>query len=260
MSDDKYLLMDALLPHVKFGEFTLSSGKTSDLYIDVRQVSLSAQGSVIIARMVLDRIKSDVVGVGGLTVGADPISASATAWSIFRLGREVHSFIVRKEEKSHGTKEKIEGLYNLPPGSKVCIVEDVTTSGVSILKSVMTAREADLDVVQTLTVFDRDEGASELLSRHGLVLESLVRRRELLLYDLTRISEEMGGYSELDEIPSEESVRETILRCLSEGLDTRERICKKTNFTDRQVHGTLTSLALEDKISLSAGRWTVLRK
>jgi orotate phosphoribosyltransferase len=164
---------------VRWGSFTLASGKTSDLYVDVRQTSLNSEGSYLIGRLVLDRLRPDVAAVGGLTLGADPI-ACAVAPLAWLAGREVHAFLIRKEPKGHGTTDYLEGRSSLKPGAKVCVVEDTTTTGGSLLKAVERARMSDLDVVQCITVVDREEGAAEMLAAQGLTLEALVTRRELV--------------------------------------------------------------------------------
>src|SRR5689334_5050977 len=88
---------------VRTGTFVLASGKTSDLYVDARVTTLHAEGSAIVARLILARLRPDVVGVGGMTLGADPIACAAAARSIEALGRPVHAFLIRKEAKGHGT-------------------------------------------------------------------------------------------------------------------------------------------------------------
>jgi orotate phosphoribosyltransferase len=164
---------------VQRGVFTLASGRQSDLYVDVKQTSLNAEGSWIIASLVLQRLRGDVVAVGGLTLGADPI-ACATASLSWASGRPVHAFIIRKESKGHGLRDYLEGRSSLPEGSKVAIVEDTTTTGGSLMMAVERARAADLDVVQCITVVDRQEGAAESISTNGLILEALTTRAELL--------------------------------------------------------------------------------
>jgi orotate phosphoribosyltransferase len=164
---------------VRTGSFVLASGKTSDLYVDARTTTLHAEGAAIVARMVLARLRPDVVGVGGMTLGADPIAAAAAARSIEVLGRPVHAFLIRKEPKGHGTSQQVEGLANVA-GGKVCIVEDTTTTGGSLLKAVEVARAAGLDVVQTITVVDREAGAAEAIAAAGLPFIALTTRRELV--------------------------------------------------------------------------------
>ncbi|MBX2801383.1 MAG: orotate phosphoribosyltransferase [Myxococcales bacterium] len=165
---------------IRTGRFELSSGGVSDLYVDVRQTSLHAEGAALIARLVLERLRDDVVGVGGPTLGADPVACSAAAHSIGVLGRPVHGFLIRKEPKGHGAGRVVEGMENLPTGSKVCVVEDTTTTGGSMLRAIERARTAGLDVVQVLVVVEREEGAVERFAEAGLQLESIVGRAELL--------------------------------------------------------------------------------
>lgn len=181
MDDDARRLVQLLKERsVRWGTFTLASGRTSDLYVDARQTTLHAEGAAIVARLVLARLRPDVVGVGGMTLGADPIACAAAAASIAVLGRPVHAFLVRKEPKAHGTGLPVEGVANLGPGAKVCVVEDTTTTGGSLLKSVDAALAAGLQVVQCLTVVDRQEGAAQALAARGLALDALVVRTDLV--------------------------------------------------------------------------------
>ncbi|MEZ4316534.1 MAG: orotate phosphoribosyltransferase [Myxococcota bacterium] len=166
---------------VRRGEFTLASGKSSDLYVDVRQTSLNAEGCVLIARAILDRLDPEVSGVGGMTMGADPL-ACATAAISHLDGRDVHAFLIRKEPKGHGVERLVVGLGNFGPGSKVAVLEDTTTTGGSLLRAVEAAREAGLEVVQVITVVDREEGAAALLADAGLKLEAITGRTELLAH------------------------------------------------------------------------------
>ncbi len=156
----------------------LASGRESDFYVDARQTTLHAEGSWLIGTLLFDALDPEVVGVGGLTMGADPI-ASAVATVSFPRGRPIHAFIVRKEPKGHGTQTWVEGRRNLPPGSPVAIVEDTTTTGGSLLKAIDRAEADGLRVVQCFTVVDREEGAAEALAERGFVLHALVRRTEL---------------------------------------------------------------------------------
>jgi len=163
---------------VKHGTFTLASGSTSDFYVDARQTTLHGEGSWLVARLLLERLRDDVVGVGGLTLGADPI-ACATAAVAHTEGRALHAFLIRKQAKGHGTGRFVEGLANLPEGSPVAVVEDTTTTGGSLLTAIERARDAGLRVVQALTVVERQEGAVERLAEAGLDLQALVTRAEL---------------------------------------------------------------------------------
>lgn len=156
----------------------LASGRESDFYVDGKQTALHAEGAWLIGNLLWERMAAEVEGVGGLTLGADPIAASVAAVS-FSRGRPIHAFIVRKEAKGHGTGSWIEGRRNLPDGSRVCIVEDTTTTGASLLKAVDRAEAEGLKVVQCFTIVDREEGAAEALMARGYRLEALVRRAEL---------------------------------------------------------------------------------
>lgn len=167
---------------VRRGTFTLASGRTSDLYVDVRQTSLHARGAWLIGRLVLARLHPDAVAVGGMTLGADPIAASVATLST-TLDRPVHGFIIRKKPKGHGAGGYLVGDGNLPSGAPVCMVEDTTTTGGSLVTAIHRAQDAGLRVVQALTVVDREEGATETLKAAGFELEALVTRTQLLADD-----------------------------------------------------------------------------
>lgn len=180
MSDQERLVRLLREKSVKKGSFVLASGRTSDLYVDARVTTLHGEGSAIVARLILEKLGRHTIGVGGLTLGADPIACAAASWSTVLLGRPVHAFLIRKEAKEHGTGQQIEGLGNLPSGSQVCVVEDTTTTGTSLIRAVEAARAAGLDVVQAITVVDRQEGAAEAIAAIGLTLEALTTREDLL--------------------------------------------------------------------------------
>ena len=144
---------------VKTGDFTLSSGKKSNFYIDCRKATLHPQGAKLIGRLILEMIKGlKVDAVGGLTLGADPIIGA-----VITLG-DIPGFIVRKQAKEHGTKQRIEGL--LQPGWNVLIVEDVATTGGSALEAIQAAEEAGAKVVKVISVVDREEGAKQALAKY----------------------------------------------------------------------------------------------
>jgi len=169
---------------VRFGRFTLASGRESDFYLDGRQTSLNAEGAWLIGRQVLARLGPGVLGVGGLALGADPIGAACAvaSWEAVRAGGRgapVHAFMIRKQAKGHGTRRFVEGRSSLPDGSPVCVVEDTTTTGGSLLTAIERARAEGLEVVQALTVVDRGEGAAERLAAAGYTLEALFTRSDL---------------------------------------------------------------------------------
>lgn len=165
---------------VRAGRFTLASGRESDFYVDVRQTALNAEGSWLLGRLLLPMLQPGVVGVGGPTMGADPLVTALTVAS-WDAGRPVHGFLIRKAAKGHGTRRFVEGRSSLPDGSKVCIVEDTSTTGGSLITAVERARAEGLEVVQALVVVDRQEGAAERVAAEtGLTLEALLTRAELV--------------------------------------------------------------------------------
>lgn len=155
----------------KTGEFILSSGKKSNFYIDCRKVTLHPQGAKLIGKIVLEKIKGmKVNAVGGLTLGADPIVGAVVTLS------DIPGFIVRKKEKEHGTKQKIEGL--IEPGWNVVIVEDVATTGASALQAIEAVESVGAKVVKVIAVVDREEGAAEALKNYDF--DSIFKKSELL--------------------------------------------------------------------------------
>jgi orotate phosphoribosyltransferase len=161
------------------GHFVLSSGATSNYYVDLRRVSLSSEGVSLIAQLVLSKLESGraVDMIGGPTIGADPIVGAVTALSRTRK-RQLDGFLVRKQSKEHGTRAKVEG----PPvaGKTVAVIDDVVTTGSSLLLALEAARDAGAEVARVLAVLDRNEGAAAAVEKHGLRLESL-----LTLADIT---------------------------------------------------------------------------
>lgn len=160
------------------GEFTLSSGKKSNYYFDLKQTTLNSEGIYLIVKLFFDLLPEDIRAVGGLTMGADPLSSGLSLFA-FMSGRKIHAFYVRKEPKSHGTSKWIEGMDNLSKGDKVYILEDVVTTGSSGMKAVEAAREAGLIVKGVLAVVDREEGGDEVFKRNGIELKALFTRTEM---------------------------------------------------------------------------------
>jgi len=160
------------------GEFTLSSGRASSYYIDMKQTTLHCEGNYLICKLLYDLVPPDIKAVGGLTMGADPLT-TGLAFYAYLMGRKIHAFYVRKEPKSHGTSNLIEGFSNLRKGDHVVILEDVVTSGESAMKAVLAARAMGLVVKKVLAVVDREEGGSEFLKEHDIELQVLFKRSEL---------------------------------------------------------------------------------
>jgi len=160
----------------------LASGKESDFYVDCKRTTLTAEGHVLVGRLLFDRVRRItplVRGVGGLTLGADPI-ASAIALTSFLEGAPVDSFIVRKEPKGHGTGQWIEGRKTIPDGSRVVVIEDVVTTGGSALKAIERCRAEKLEPVACLALVDRMEGGREAIEAQGVPLQALFTRQDFL--------------------------------------------------------------------------------
>ena len=163
----------------KRGTFTLASGRQSDLYIDCRLTTMHPEGLSLIGPLALAQIRArgwDADAVGGLTLGADPVSY-AIAYASQLAGTPVRAFTVRKEAKTHGTGKLIEGAFL--PGDRVVVIEDVITTGGSALKAVDAIRAAGGLILGVLSVVDREEGGREALEAAGLVVTSLARASEI---------------------------------------------------------------------------------
>jgi orotate phosphoribosyltransferase len=171
---DKEALI-ALVRHksLKFGDFTLVSGKKAKYYLDGKQVTLDPNGSKLIAEGILDLLAEGEMpdAVGGMSIGADPITSAVVTMSAVR-GTPVTGFMVRKEPKGHGTNQYIEGPVE--PGQKVVIVEDVVTTGGSSLTAIERVEAFGLKVTGVIAIIDRMEGGSEAFAKAGYELRSLL--------------------------------------------------------------------------------------
>lgn len=164
----------------RVGEVTLTSGRKSDYYFDCKQTALHPEGAWLIGDLFLDMLAdADVRGVGGMTLGADPLITAVSVLSHL-AGRPLPGFIIRKQAKGHGTNQYLEGMANFAPGDKVALLEDVVTTGGTLVKSCQRARDAGLEVVTVLCVLDREEGGAENLAQAGYALRSIFNRRALL--------------------------------------------------------------------------------
>lgn len=163
------------------GRFVLASGRESDFYFDGRQTALHPEGAWLIGNLFYDLLSDlpELDAVGGMTLGADPL-VSATSVISWTKERPVAAFIVRKSPKGHGTNQYIEGLANLKPGSPVAMLEDVVTTGGSLLTACERVKDAGFNIVAVCTVLDREEGGREAIDAAGYKLRSLFRRKELL--------------------------------------------------------------------------------
>lgn len=175
---DRQQLIDLIKKHaLQFGTFTLASGKIASFYLDCRQLTLHPLGANQVAAGMLELLESSLPNaIGGMAIGADPISA-ATITLAGQRHLDLLGFIVRKEAKQHGTGRQVEGPVKA--GMTGVIVEDVVTSGGSALKAVEAAREFGLKVDRILAVVDRLEGGREAIEGAGLQLQTLVTVKDL---------------------------------------------------------------------------------
>ncbi len=151
--------------------FKLTSGKMSSFYIDCKKVSLDPEGAFLIGQQIFDRIKQlPVEGVGGMTLGADPIATAVSLVSLLK-NKPIPAFIVRKEPKGHGSEQQIEG--DLKPGAKVVVVEDVVTTGGSTVRTMEVLKKAGHSVLKVISLIDRKEGGGERITGEGAGFESL---------------------------------------------------------------------------------------
>src|ERR1017187_6432806 len=144
-----------MLAHKSFrlGEFQLSSGGTSDYYIDCRTTTLDARGAQLVGQVFLDEMRGQgwhADAIGGLTMGADPIVVAVAV-----VSGTLHGFLVRKAEKQHGTGQRIEGFRE--KGARVVIVDDVCTTGASTVQAIEAAREFGFNVVGVMCLVEREE-------------------------------------------------------------------------------------------------------
>lgn len=164
------------------GTFRLTSGKESDFYIDCKQTTLSAEGAYLCGKLLHTRILQASIrisGVGGMTLGADPLVTAVSVVSFIEK-RPIPAFIIRKEAKGHGTGSWIEGKSNIPLGSKVALVEDVVTTGGTLIKAIERTEEEGYKVAQVLTVVDREEGGRQTLEAIGYELQPLFTRTDIM--------------------------------------------------------------------------------
>jgi orotate phosphoribosyltransferase len=186
----------------------LASGKESDFYVDCKRTALTAEGHVLVGRLLLEKVRAIrplVRGVGGLTLGADPIASAIALTSFLDYERRraqgqpdeaaperaggpggpyppgtIDAFIVRKEPKGHGTGQWIEGRKTIPDGSRVVVIEDVVTTGGSALKAIERCRAEKLEPVACVALVDRLEGGREAIEAQGVPLDALFTRKDFI--------------------------------------------------------------------------------
>ena len=136
------------------GQFTLSSGKESEHYVNCKPVTLSCEGNALLSHLMIKHIEKEAVAVGGLTLGADPLVCGIAQKAYYKCDRHIDALIIRKNPKGWGTKEVIEG-HKPPKGSVVTVLEDVTTTGGSAMKAVNVLRDAGYIVNRVVSIVDR---------------------------------------------------------------------------------------------------------
>ena len=163
---------------VRGREFKLASGKTSDFYVDARVTTLDAEGAALCGQVFFRMLAEHKIdAVGGYSIGADPIVAAIAVIS-HQQGRPLPAFIIRKEEKSHGTRKMIEG--NFRAGMRVALFDDVITSGGSIIKGIRQVEAEGGKVEVVMAVLDREEGGREAIESHGYRFQPIFTKKDLL--------------------------------------------------------------------------------
>ncbi len=172
------LILEKAFKYSEEPVFKLVSGRMSNYYFNCKAVTLRPEGMYLIGNIVYEMIKElGAKGIGGLTLGADPIS-NAVAYTSYLKGIPIESFVVRKSAKSHGTMQWIEG--NVTKGDKVVIVDDVITTGKSTIEAITRAGEAGLEIVKVIALIDRQEGGRENIESLGFKVEAVVTREEVM--------------------------------------------------------------------------------
>lgn len=179
---DRELLLDRI---ARFSferrRVVLSSGRESDYYLDCRRVTLEPEGARLCGRVFYNLYRRDlapVEAVGGPTMGADPLVMSFMLRAL-ESGERLPAFLVRKEAKAHGSGNRIEGLYAVRPGARVLLLEDVLTTGGSLLVALEAVRAAGLQAQAAMVLVDREEGGREALAAVGLPVLAAFRAAEV---------------------------------------------------------------------------------
>lgn len=172
------LILEKAFKYSEEPVFKLVSGKMSNYYFNCKAVTLHPEGMYLVGNIIFDMIKDmDVKGIGGLTLGADPI-ADAVAYTSYLKGKPLEAFVVRKTAKSHGTMQWIEG--NISNGDRVVIVDDVITTGKSTIEAIKKAQEAGLEIVSVIALIDRQEGGKENVEAMGFKVRTVIEREDVM--------------------------------------------------------------------------------
>lgn len=167
VTDARQQLIDYIAAEAVFhGDFTLTSGKKASYYVDLRKVSLDHRVAPLIGQVMIDLIREvpDVVAVGGMTMGADPVAAAILHQGAAQ-GLSYDAFVVRKEPKDHGRGKQVEGPDL--QGKRVVVLEDTSTTGGSPLKAIEALQKVGAEIAAVAVVVDRDTGAREVIEGAG---------------------------------------------------------------------------------------------
>ena len=174
----RQVLLDLIVQYAYIeGDFVLSSGAKSSYYINCKQVTLRAEGGLALGRLLFQLLPEDTAAVAGLTLGADPMVSAVSVVSAYE-NKPIPALIIRKEPKGHGTKAYIEGP-SLPPGAKIVVLEDVVTTGGSALTAVERLQDVGYEVMQILSLIDREQGGKELYQSKGIKFKALFSITEI---------------------------------------------------------------------------------
>src|SRR5438876_7803028 len=157
------------------GEFRLTSGRSSNFFIDLKKTMFDPEGALLLADLLFEMIRAEEVDcIGGMETGAIPLVAALClrSWP----EKPIKGFFIRKEAKGHGTDQRVDGL--LDPGSRVILFEDVTTTGGSALRAAEEARRHQCTILKVITVVDRLEGAAANFRKSGIPFEALFIRSD----------------------------------------------------------------------------------
>ena len=180
MTDHSALITLLAERSAKRGRFTLASGKESDFYVDARLTTMSPEGLALIGPLALAALRKTgwrIDAVGGLTLGADPISY-AISYASAASDHPLRAFTVRKEAKTHGTGKLLEGPVRA--GDHVAIIEDVITTGGSALRAIDAVRSAKMTVTGVLALVDREEGGRQAIEMAGVSVISLATATQII--------------------------------------------------------------------------------
>jgi orotate phosphoribosyltransferase len=177
-TDERWLRLREIIRaySLKHGDFVLSSGRTSTYLFQLRQTTMLPEGAALIGEIIVEYMKKHGIAcIGGLELGAVPIVSAVAAVSHLK-GFPVDAFFVRKAQKEHGARERIDG--HLRGGAEVLMIDDVATTGGSILKAIEGMEGHGSYVRRALVVVDREEGAAENLAAHDIQLAAIFKKSD----------------------------------------------------------------------------------